>query len=142
MRHLDFGVGFYVTKIKSQSRIWAKRKSIIENTKMFYVNIYELNKKYTDCKYLLFAKANEEWLDFVCACRDGKTIYKRYDIIEGPVADDKVYTVVENYRKNIWDKKRALEELKFYKISNQICFINQKILDKNLIYKRCENGKN
>lgn len=141
-RNLDFGRGFYITKIKSQAKRWAIRKKLILGKKTAIVNIYNLKNEYIKCKYKLFKSANDEWLDFVCDCRDGKNNYKKFDVIEGPVANDKVYTVVDMYRKNIWDKKRTLKELKFYKISNQICFIKQSIMDKYLEYVDSEEASN
>ena len=137
-KNMDFGCGFYVTKIKKQAKIWAQRKKLILNKKTAYINIYELNKEYTECNYKLFQKADSEWLDFVCNCREGKAIYKKYDVIEGPVANDKVYTVVDMYRKGLWDKDKTLKDLKFYKVSNQICLVRQKIIDKYLRYVKCE----
>ena len=46
----------------------------------------------------------DSWIDFVCACRDGETRYLDFDIITGKVANDKVYRVVDMYRRGIWDK--------------------------------------
>lgn len=140
---MDFGTGFYITKIKAQAKTWAYRKSLILNKKSTtFVNIYKLNDGYTDCRYKLFKNTNNEWLDFVCDCREGKDIYKKYDVIEGPVANDKVYTVVDMYRKGVWDKKRTLKELKYYKVSNQICIVNQSVIDKYIEYIKCEEIRN
>lgn len=135
---MDFGCGFYVTKIKKQAKNWAYRKKLILNKKLAFLNIYELDKNYINCKYKLFKTADSEWLDFVCECREGKAVYNKYDVIEGPVANDKVYTVVDMYKNGLWDKKRTLKELKYYKSSNQICFIKQNVADKFLKYVNCE----
>lgn len=45
-----------------------------------YVNQYEYepNEK---LNYLLFEEMTEEWLDFIVACRQGKS--HKYDIVEG-----------------------------------------------------------
>lgn len=137
-KNMDFGCGFYVTKIKRQAITWAQRKKLILNKKLAYINIYELDKSYTECKYKLFKNSDSEWLDFVCDCREGKSVYKKYDIIEGPVANDKVYAVVDMYRNGLWDKGKTLNELKYYKVSNQICIIRQSIIDKYLRYIDCE----
>ena len=65
------------------------------------------------------------WLDFVVDCRNGNSLYKQFDLIKGKVADDKVFRVVDMYKRGIWDKKRALEEIKVYKTYDQINFITQ-----------------
>lgn len=141
-KNMDFGCGFYITKLKKQAKIWGQRKMLILNKKFAYINIYELDKEYIKGKYKLFKNADNEWLDFVCNCREGKSIYKKYDIIEGPVANDKVYAVVDMYRNGLWDKKKTLKELKYYKVSNQICFVRQSAIDKYLKYVDCEAIKN
>ena len=74
----------------------------------------------------------DEWIDFVCACRDGETGFLDYDIIIGRVADDKVFRVVDLYRSGVWDKERALKEMRAYEKYDQIAFINQTAADRLL----------
>lgn len=76
------------------------------------------------------------WLDFVVDCRNGNNLYKQFDLIKGKVADDKVFRVVDMYKRGIWDKKRALEEIKVYKTYDQINFITQKAIDEMLVFKK------
>lgn len=130
--YLDFGKGFYVTSYKEQAENWAVRKAMRKNSKGI-VNIYELDDDLSSLNVLKFSDDNI-WLEFVCNCRNGSDEYKAYDIIIGDVADDKVFRVVEMYFKGIWDKKRTLEELKYYKRNNQICIVNQDALNKKLRY--------
>ena len=59
----------------------------------------------------------------------GSKIYQDYDIIEGGIANDKVFNTVELYFQNLIDKETALFRLKYEKPNNQICFINQEIQD-------------
>ena len=42
-----------------------------------------------------FKEMTEEWLDFIVACRSGKT--HDYDIVIGAMADDQIYTYVSDY---------------------------------------------
>lgn len=79
-------------------------------------------------------KKKEQFYDFVCACRKGEKIYQQYDIIIGAVANDDVFKTVDMYFRGIWDKQKALSELRYYKINDQICIVNQEVLDKELIY--------
>ena len=72
-------------------------------------------------RVLSFEKENEQWLDFVCACRKGEELNKDYDIIIGNVANDDVFKTVDMYFRGLWDKKRVLEELRYYKMNDQIC---------------------
>lgn len=58
----------------------------------------------------------------------------QYDLIKGKVANDKVFRVVDMYHSGIWDKKRALEEIKVYPDYDQIAFISQKAINHLLRY--------
>ena len=75
-----------------------------------------------------------EWIDFVCDCRDGKPVYQQYDLIVGKVANDKVFRVVDMYHSGIWDRERALKEIKAYPDYDQIAFISQIAIDRLLIF--------
>lgn len=132
--YLDFGRGFYVTTYREQAEKWAKRKSIRQNRDAV-VNIYELNEKIEGLKILTFENENERWLDFVCACRRGEKLYESYDIIIGNVANDDVFKTVDMYFRGVWDKNRTIKELRYYKMNDQICIVNQEILDKVLRFK-------
>ncbi len=131
--YLDFGKGFYVTTFREQAEKWALRKALRQRTNAI-VNVYEMNENLSNYKVLAFDKENEEWLDFVCACRGGKDIYKNYDIIMGNVANDDVFKTIEMYFRGHWDKERTLKELRYYKLNDQICFINQNVLDEVLCF--------
>ena len=60
---------------------------------------------------------------------------KEFDIIIGSVADDDVFKTVDLYFRGLWDKTRVLEELRYYKLNDQICIVNQKTLDQLLTFK-------
>ena len=62
----------------------------------------------------------EIWLNFVCDCRRGKDVYKQYDIAIGSVADDDVFKSIDMYFKGLWDEERTLNEIRYYKMNNQI----------------------
>ena len=83
-----------------------------------------------------FEKENEKWLDFVCACRKGQPLNKEYDIIIGNVADDDVFKTVDMYFRGLWDKEKVLDELRYYKMNNQICIVNQETLNRVITFKR------
>ena len=80
----------------------------------------------------------EEWIDFVCGCRDESLEYTKYDVIIGKVANDKVFRVVDMYHSGIWDMPRALKEIKAYPNYDQIAFITQKAIDSVLKFRGSE----
>lgn len=79
-------------------------------------------------------KFSKKYLDFVCACRKGESLNMDYDIIIGNVADDDVFKTVDMYFRGLWDKKKVLEELRYYKMNDQICIVNQSVLEQVLIF--------
>ncbi len=113
-RYLDFGCGFYLTTYEEQAKKWAVRKaSRLE--KAAIVNVYEMSEQLQRYNVLSFENENEAWLEFVCACRKGKTINEKYDIVIGNVANDDVFKVVDMYFRGLWDKPKVLEELRYYR---------------------------
>lgn len=137
-KYLDFGKGFYVTTYQKQAEKWALRKSLRQRAAAI-VNIYEMSENLTKYKVLSFEKETSKWLDFVCACRKGESIYQEYDIIIGNVANDDVFKTVDMYFRGIWEKEKALKELRYYKMNDQICIVNQNALNEVLIYKKSYN---
>ncbi len=133
-RPLDFGKGFYVTTVKEQAEKWARRKADIFNKSKGIVNSYIMSEEKADLNFKSFSDDLVEWIDFVCNCRDEGTEYLKYDVISGKVANDKVFRVVDMYHQGIWDRDRALKEIKVYETYDQIAFITQKSIDKLLIF--------
>ena len=97
---------------------------------------------YYNIKVLSFEKENEKWLDFVCACSKGQPLNKEYDIMIGHVADDDVFKTVDMYFRGLWDKEKVLDELRYYKMNNQICIVNQETLDRVITFKRAYEVEN
>ena len=134
-RFLDFGTGFYVTSDKKQAEKWANRKAIRTKGRAI-VNVYRLSDDLTEYKGLIFDNEDVAWLDFVTKCRKGNEAFKQYDYISGSVANDDVFLTVEMYARGIWDRDRALSEIRYYKTNHQICLISQKLIDKDLKFNK------
>ncbi|MDR3094202.1 MAG: DUF3990 domain-containing protein [Bacteroidales bacterium] len=122
----DFGRGFYVTNIREQAEFWAERKGLSHKT-TGCVTEFDFNEnafQYFRLKVLQFDCYNDEWLDFVATNRNPKAQQPThdYDIVEGPVADDKIATRINDYLSGKLLKQEFLKELKFFKDTHQICF--------------------
>ena len=122
----DFGQGFYVTKFKHHAETWAK---IIGRKHQTQGVVTEFD--YTEspfarhiCKIKRFDAYDGEWLDFVVENRRNKKeqAVHDYDIVEGPVADDKVQFRIKDYLKGKVSKQQFLEELRYHEETHQICF--------------------
>ena len=129
-RPLDFGGGFYVTTSEVQAKRWATKVAYRNNSKYKCINRYEfdLEKAKSELTVICFESADEKWLDFICNNRSGKPT-GNYDVVIGPVADDKVYRVVVEYENGDVDKVTALKKLKAETLCDQILFHTQKALD-------------
>jgi hypothetical protein len=132
-RNLDFGPGFYVTTIQDQAENWARRKAL-RRVSNAIIGIYDLKEISSNYRKIVFDGNDKDWVEFVCACRRGDDLYNQFDIISGGVANDKVYRAVDMYYRGIWDIDRTLSELKFYEQNDQICLLNQQLLDDYLAF--------
>lgn len=135
-KRLDFGAGFYVTTVSTQAERWAKRKARLRGKDSGIVTMFEMTEMQ---KFMIkdFADDLDSWIDFVCQCRDGADIYKEFDVIKGKVANDKVFRVVDMYKRGLWDKERAIKEIRVYETYDQIAFISQKAIDAMLKQSGC-----
>lgn len=127
----DFGRGFYVTKLKEQAETmavrvsrWSKKKPVV--TEFEFDEFAQIDN---DLKILVFEDYTDEWFDFVILNRRNK---KReqihdYDIVEGPVANDKIATQIEDYLEGAITKEQFFSDL-IYSPSHQICFCTTKSL--------------
>ncbi|MDE7115924.1 MAG: DUF3990 domain-containing protein [Muribaculaceae bacterium] len=123
---LDFGKGFYVTRLKDQAEKYANRFLRVGSDA--YLHIFEYNPD-SEMRVKFFESYDMEWLDFVCSCRKGYDVYKEYDIIEGGIANDKVFQTVDLYMAGIYSKEQALQNLAYEKPNHQLCFITQRAID-------------
>lgn len=128
----DFGRGFYVTKIREQAEVWAERKARNHHAKPVVTefNFWEGALLENDFKTLRFDGYNDLWLDFVTLNRDFNSPVPAhdYDIVEGPVADDKISTRITAYLRGDIPREDFLRELTHKEPSHQICFCTVKSL--------------
>jgi hypothetical protein len=120
----DFGRAFYLTKFYDQAKTWADRLSREHETESV-VTEFEFNEyAYEDesLKVLVFENYNEQWLDFIVCNRSNITNAHKYDIVEGPIADNKVQNRIVDYVNGEIAKADFLEELKWHEETHQIAF--------------------
>ena len=123
----DFGYGFYCTNIEKQAVRWA-----LTRKKNHVVNVYEykLQEHLNICS---FDEMTEEWLDFVVDCRRG--IEHKYDIVEGPMADDTIWDYIEDFVHGEISREAFWALVKFKYPTHQIVFCTETAL-KSLTYER------
>lgn len=127
-RTLDYGMGFYTTTSKEQAELWVKRKIGGKSNKGF-INIYEFDlSSVKKLKTLRFTEPTEEWLDFVMANRTDRDFRHDYDVVYGPVANDRVYAAFALYEGGLLNKQELIQELKTYLLVDQLLFHTESAL--------------
>ena len=93
-----------------------------------YIEVYEQ----------IFTAYDKDWLDFIVGNRQGKNPAKDYDYIEGGIANDRVIDTIKFYIGRVMDETSTLRQLAFHKPNNQICILNQELINKYLEYVRTD----
>ena len=132
---LDFGPGFYLTKDLEQAVKWAVTQASRRPDAKPVVNRYNFDADaFSTGKWQkkIFTEYSVEWLDFVAASRKGGEPWKKYDWIEGGIANDAVISTVDAYVDGFITASQALDRLINEKVRHQICISNQRIIDQCL----------
>jgi hypothetical protein len=130
--HKDFGQGFYVTKNKKHAETWAERMGGKHDTKGILTEFKFHESAFASDKYkvLRFSDYSNEWLDFVVNNRNDESPKPAHDndIVEGPVANDRVQRRIDDYLNGIISREKFLEELRYHEPTHQICLCTVKSL--------------
>lgn len=127
-RTLDYGNGFYTTTSESQATTWVLRKTN-RLSSIGHVNIYELHDELlSGLNILSFDEPSEEWLDFVMNNRTNVDFTHDYDIVKGPVANDRVYAAFALHESGFINKTELIKELKAYELVDQYLFHTERSL--------------
>ena len=135
----DFGRGFYTTTQKEQAEHWTSIKMDRAKTGRRVVSVFDIDDEFLSdpgLKVREFHGPDEAWLNFVVDNRRG--IEHGYDLVYGPVANDKVFTVVNLYESGVLDAPAAIAELKAYKTYNQLSFHTPRVIQALRFVESCE----
>ncbi|MDR2762135.1 MAG: DUF3990 domain-containing protein [Planctomycetaceae bacterium] len=129
----DFGDGFYTTTDLEQAIRWTQIRQIYYSSGNGIVSIYEIDDNlFHDPKLncLIFKKADKKWLEFVMKNRQNKNYKHDYDIVAGPIANDRVYATLTLFENNFLNAVETIQRLKTFKFANQILFHTELSLQK------------
>jgi hypothetical protein len=73
-----------------------------------------------------FTGADEPWLYFVTDCRKSRP--HEFDLVQGPVANDKVFTTVNLFESGVLSAEAAILQLKAYKTYDQLSFHTDRVI--------------
>ncbi len=123
----DFSWGFYCTELYEQAKEWAQTRAKLTSSPVGVVNVYNYIPKFS-LNILQFNTESYEWLNFMLKCREGYS--HNYDIVEGPVGDDKFWHYLQALKAGKITKEKVLKLAKFRnKKTHQICFCSEKAVE-------------
>lgn len=150
----DFGKGFYLTNILEQAVVWAGNRRrqkiiaeysdmVIPNFKSAYVLKYELSfdkLEKLNLNVKVFDRYTREWLDVILLGRrhlgandvrvaDIRNLLSEYDVIAGPMADNKLQAKLNDYEEEPYDRNKLLEKIQMERENYQIVFRTEKSLN-------------
>jgi len=124
----DFGQGFYLSKERVQAQMMAERTVDREESGEATLTIYEFDErilcKPSELKIKIFEGYTKEWAEFIIMNRRNKTEKQAhdYDIVYGPIADDKVGLQISRYQMQYIPMDELIRQLSFLRPTYQFFF--------------------
>lgn len=118
-RGKDFGQGFYLSADRSQALMMAERtvdrEESGEATLTTYLFDDSILSKPSDLKVKVFENYSREWAEFIIMNRCNKSLQPMhdYDIVYGPIADDKVGLQISRYQLQYIPMEELIRQLSF-----------------------------
>lgn len=131
-KYKDFGQGFYTTHLYEQAVYWSKRIADrfggSPTVSTFEFDIEAARAAGLNIK--VFEKPDREWALFVMANRnpDREDFQHDYDIVIGPVADDKMARLFGLYEMDIIDLEAVVKGLTYKDLNSQYFFATERSL--------------
>lgn len=125
----DFGKGFYTTTQKEQAEKWTEIKLDRAKTGKKIVSVFEVDDALIanpELRIREFHGVDADWLNFVVNCRKGQV--HDFDLVFGPVANDKVFTTVNLFESGVLSVEAAILQLKAYKTYDQLSFHTERVI--------------
>ena len=117
---LDFGAGFYTTTDIEQAKKWATRVTKLREKGSPLISVFEtIEEIWPELSVLKFDKADRDWLNLVVGFRTDQNNAINYDVISGPVANDRTIDVINQYISGAYPEDIALRLLLPMKFKDQ-----------------------
>ena len=127
----DFGRGFYTTSSFEQASRWAQIRAKQEELSVGVVTVFNVPDdlfEHSELNVKTFENADDSWLDFVLANRKDVDYEHKFDVVFGPVANDRVYFCLNMLEDGLADRETVIKKLKTYVLADQILFHTPKSL--------------
>jgi hypothetical protein len=123
----DFGRGFYVTNIREQAYLRASDVAKRHNSNKPVITEYKYIETYpitVGMKIKKFEDVSKEWVEFIILNRNRQISHPAhtFDIVEGPIANDKMVVQIRLYEQGKISIDELIEKLTYRNPTHQICF--------------------
>jgi hypothetical protein len=123
----DFGRGFYVTNIREQAYLRALDVAKRHNSDKPIITEYKYIETYpvtVGMKIKKFEDVSREWVEFIILNRNRHISHPAhtFDIVEGPIANDKMVIQIRLYEQGKISIDKLIEKLTYINPTHQICF--------------------
>jgi hypothetical protein len=128
----DFGRGFYTTQLEEQARQWAVVMRERFASQSAIVQRYEFDESgLTKLQTLRFDEPSIEWAHFVMNNRNPRFVdfqdplnnhLSQYDIVEGPVANDRIAVILDQFLVDLISGNALVDALQYKDLNHQISF--------------------
>lgn len=127
-RGKDFGQGFYLSTDRNQAQMMAERTVDREESGEATLTTYLFDDSIlfhpSDLKVKVFEGYSKEWAEFIMMNRRNRTQTPAhdYDIVYGPIADDKVGLQISRYQLKYIAMDELIRQLSFIRPTFQYFF--------------------
>jgi hypothetical protein len=128
----DFGRGFYTTMIREQAIVWARDLCFRYKAETAFLYEFEFSMTNLNCK--IFDDISAEWLNFIVKNRIQGGIQHDYDVVQGPIANDRIYPTITLFLNGRYDVEYTLKQLRYFKPNHQLSIHSAQALS-NLVFK-------
>lgn len=141
----DFGRGFYTTTSVEQAEKWAliKKNRAGDTAARAIVSVYDFDEALLSdaaLRVMHFSEPTAGWLDFVVGNRRGVALHD-YDLVMGPVANDKLYATIQLYEQGILSAAAAIDQLQTHILFDQLSFHTKQACGQLLFSSAAEVGE-
>lgn len=127
-RGKDFGQGFYLSADRTQALMMAERTVDREETGVATLTVYDFDDSVlhqsSDLRVKIFENYSREWAEFIMMNRQNRSYQQEhnYDIVYGPIADDKVGLQISRFRLQYIPMEELIRQLSFIRPTFQYFF--------------------
>lgn len=128
-RRLDFGTGFYLTSSYEQAARWAELTTLRRGSGEKTITSFEYDEACAETmNRLVFTEPNADWLRYAANNRTNDNAEDDYDIVIGPVANDRTSPVIAAFFAGIYTEEETIRRLLPQKLKDQYAFKTEKAL--------------